>query len=262
MKDPSFFAIVVSAPQIDQPTREQAELAQQLVNAKVDHAAEVVNQRRSHDAKVKLRPDMGCFFHQGGAPGRWGQAFPYAGRLIAAGRYQGHEALQPGDPPPNVIVPLWETTRAIFRGPLTHVVHYTDVRRIPDHPQPLPLTKEVVGRPPRPGENYIVIGPADPGYSRLQALWASLFIGVNGRIAPEREQSKEKHFTAVYSREGKWWIGYVEELPGANAQAQTLEEVKVNLREAVLLMLSVDRELADLLGTGDEVVREEFSVVS
>ena len=50
-------------------------------------------------------------------------------------------------------------------------------------------------------------------------------------------------FTAVFEREGDWWIGYVEELPGANAQGRTLEEVRESLKEAVCLILDVNREL-------------------
>jgi predicted RNase H-like HicB family nuclease len=43
-------------------------------------------------------------------------------------------------------------------------------------------------------------------------------------------------FTAVYEQDGAWWIGYVEELPGANTQGATLDEVRQNLKEAVELI--------------------------
>ena len=56
----------------------------------------------------------------------------------------------------------------------------------------------------------------------------------------------EHTFTAVFERDGDWWIGYVEELPGANTQGRTLEEARVNLREAVQLVLAANRELARL----------------
>jgi transcriptional regulator with XRE-family HTH domain len=36
-------------------------------------------------------------------------------------------------------------------------------------------------------------------------------------------------FTAVFEQDGGWWIGYVEELPGANAQGETLEEWRASL---------------------------------
>jgi len=53
-----------------------------------------------------------------------------------------------------------------------------------------------------------------------------------------------KKFTAVFEQEGEWWIGYVEELPGANTQGQTLEEARENLKEAVQLIIEANRELA------------------
>ena len=51
-------------------------------------------------------------------------------------------------------------------------------------------------------------------------------------------------FTAVFEQEGGWWIGHVEELPGANTQGQTLAEVRENLKEAVQLVIEANRELA------------------
>ncbi len=50
-------------------------------------------------------------------------------------------------------------------------------------------------------------------------------------------------YTAVFERDGDWWIGYVEELPGANTQGATLEETRSNLQEAVQLALEANREL-------------------
>ncbi|TAN22072.1 MAG: type II toxin-antitoxin system HicB family antitoxin [Acidobacteria bacterium] len=41
------------------------------------------------------------------------------------------------------------------------------------------------------------------------------------------------------------YIAYVEELPGANTQGETLEEARANLREAVELVLGTNRELAE-----------------
>jgi predicted RNase H-like HicB family nuclease len=53
-------------------------------------------------------------------------------------------------------------------------------------------------------------------------------------------------FTAVFDRDGDWWIGYVEELPGANTQGRTLEEARTNFKEAVRLVIEANRELARL----------------
>ncbi len=63
-------------------------------------------------------------------------------------------------------------------------------------------------------------------------------------------------FSAVFERDGDWWIGYVEELPGANTQGRTLEEARANLQEAARLVLEANRELARREIAGREVVRE------
>ena len=70
----------------------------------------------------------------------------------------------------------------------------------------------------------------------------------------------EHRFTAVFQNEGKWWIGYVEELPGANTQGRTLDEARRNLKEAVTLIIEANRKLAELELEGKEVIREEFLV--
>lgn len=67
-------------------------------------------------------------------------------------------------------------------------------------------------------------------------------------------------FTAVFEQEGEWWIGYVEELPGANTQGRTLEEARENLKEAVQLIIKVNRELTRREVEGKSVIREELMV--
>lgn len=44
-------------------------------------------------------------------------------------------------------------------------------------------------------------------------------------------------FTAVLQKVPEGYIGFVEELPGANTQGDTLEEARANLREAVAFVL-------------------------
>ena len=60
-------------------------------------------------------------------------------------------------------------------------------------------------------------------------------------------------FTAVYRQVPEGYIGFVEELPGANTQGATLEEARANLREAVELTLDANRALSeeDLGGAHD-----------
>ena len=50
--------------------------------------------------------------------------------------------------------------------------------------------------------------------------------------------------TAVFQQVPEGYIAFVEELPGANTQAATLEEARANLEEAVTLILAANRELA------------------
>ncbi|HEX5547839.1 MAG TPA: type II toxin-antitoxin system HicB family antitoxin [Ktedonobacterales bacterium] len=51
-------------------------------------------------------------------------------------------------------------------------------------------------------------------------------------------------FTAVFEQDGDWWVGYVEELPGANTQGATLNEARENLKEVVALIIEANHELA------------------
>ncbi len=69
-------------------------------------------------------------------------------------------------------------------------------------------------------------------------------------------------FTAVFERDGDWWIGYVEELPGANTQGRTLPEARENLKEAVALVIEANRELTRLEVIGKDVIREELLVAA
>ena len=54
--------------------------------------------------------------------------------------------------------------------------------------------------------------------------------------------------TAVYVKVPEGYAGFVEELPGANTQGETLEEARENLQEAVELVLEANRTLADFAG--------------
>jgi predicted RNase H-like HicB family nuclease len=70
----------------------------------------------------------------------------------------------------------------------------------------------------------------------------------------------EIRYTAVFEQVGDWWMGYAEELPGANTQGRTLEEARENLKEAIQLVLEANRELAERRGQGHDVRREELLV--
>ena len=72
----------------------------------------------------------------------------------------------------------------------------------------------------------------------------------------------ENRFTAVFEQVDKWWIGYVEELPGANTQGRTLEEARENLKEAVQLIIEANRELARRETVGRQIIREPLLVAA
>ncbi|HNQ77452.1 MAG TPA: type II toxin-antitoxin system HicB family antitoxin [Acidobacteriota bacterium] len=67
-------------------------------------------------------------------------------------------------------------------------------------------------------------------------------------------------FTAVYKKVEEGYVGFVEELPGANTQGETLEETRTNLEEAVRLVLEANRELSEIQLAGEEVIREQLSL--
>ena len=52
-----------------------------------------------------------------------------------------------------------------------------------------------------------------------------------------------KHeFTAIFERDGEWYIAYCPEIPGANGQGKTKEEARQSLAEAIALILDDRRE--------------------
>jgi predicted RNase H-like HicB family nuclease len=68
--------------------------------------------------------------------------------------------------------------------------------------------------------------------------------------------------TAVFMAVPEGYIGFVEELPGANTQGDTLEEARENLREAVQMVLAANRELAEKSIVGKVVSRETFELTA
>ena len=67
-------------------------------------------------------------------------------------------------------------------------------------------------------------------------------------------------FTAVFRQVAEGYIGFVEELPGANTQGRTLEETRRNLHEAVELVLEANRALSVEATEGQQVIREPFNI--
>lgn len=67
-------------------------------------------------------------------------------------------------------------------------------------------------------------------------------------------------YTAVYHNTGEWWVGTVEEVPGAIAQERTLDEVRESLIEAVQLILEVNQAYAPPVPEDTTVLREPLAV--
>ena len=65
--------------------------------------------------------------------------------------------------------------------------------------------------------------------------------------------------TAVYRKVPEGFIGFVEELPGANTQGATIEETRENLKEAVDLVIEANRALAREWGDGEDIIRERIA---
>ena len=70
----------------------------------------------------------------------------------------------------------------------------------------------------------------------------------------------ELTLTAIYEEaEEGGYIGYVAELPGANTQGETLEEVRENLSEAIQLILDANRdEFERNFSSSSRVTREKL----
>lgn len=69
-----------------------------------------------------------------------------------------------------------------------------------------------------------------------------------------------REFTGVIEKRGKWYIGYVEELPGVNTQGRTLKELRENLKEALYLIIEANKELAAKNQTNTLVIKEPIIV--
>ncbi len=69
-------------------------------------------------------------------------------------------------------------------------------------------------------------------------------------------------FTTVFERVDEGYIGWVEELPGANAQGSTLSEVRENILEAIQMILEANHEtLGDSLPT-EFTIKEKVSLAT
>lgn len=64
----------------------------------------------------------------------------------------------------------------------------------------------------------------------------------------------KQQFTAIYQKQGKWYLGWIEEIPGVNAQGKSLKEAKENLKEALSLVLEANQDFNKKVG--NSTIRE------
>ena len=55
----------------------------------------------------------------------------------------------------------------------------------------------------------------------------------------------QMRLTGVYMKVPESYVAFVEELPGANTQGETLEEARANLEEAVTMVLDANRDMSE-----------------
>ena len=66
--------------------------------------------------------------------------------------------------------------------------------------------------------------------------------------------------TAVFRKVPEGYIGFIEEIPGANTQGATLEETRNNLKEAAVLVLEANRALMEAEFRGKKVIKEALKI--
>jgi predicted RNase H-like HicB family nuclease len=82
------------------------------------------------------------------------------------------------------------------------------------------------------------------------------------RAKDKKGKNMRIQLNAVFEKVKNGYIGYVEELPGANTQGSTLDETKNNLKEAIELVLESYRQLNEQENAGKNVVKEPFGILT
>ena len=65
-------------------------------------------------------------------------------------------------------------------------------------------------------------------------------------------------YTAAIQKDGDFWIGWIEEVPGVNAQGSSREELLENLRSTLFEALEMNREDAQQ-AAGDDFEEVQIS---
>jgi len=109
---------------------------------------------------------------------------------------------------------------------------------------------------------HIGVSHAAPLNAALDVLSWKTLSEYNAIVGGEFYMTIDMKLTAVYLKVPEGYIGFVEELPGANTQGETLEETKANLEEAINLVLEANRILAEESLQGQDVIKEPISITA
>lgn len=75
------------------------------------------------------------------------------------------------------------------------------------------------------------------------------------RVLEKEVSSLKNEYTAILKKDGDWWIGWIEEVPGVNCQERTYEELKETLLITLKEALEFNRR--DALSAAGSDYREE-----
>jgi len=78
-------------------------------------------------------------------------------------------------------------------------------------------------------------------------------------LAGEEVMAMEQTFEVTIQKRDRWYIGWVDAVPGAFSQGRTVREVQENLQEAIQLILETQRDLRDK-GPTERLLRKKIRV--
>lgn len=142
---------------------------------------------------------------------------------------------------------------------LEEYLHQDEYR--PGTPEPRLTEAELVERRSSAGVR-LSLHRATPGAIRCLGPHFCGTLDSSGRIGVRAERRRVKmssEFTAVVEKDGKWFIAYSLEVPGANGQGKTKQEALESLAEAIRLILD-DRREEGLRGIPPDATVERISV--
>lgn len=71
-----------------------------------------------------------------------------------------------------------------------------------------------------------------------------------------------RDFTLIIVKEGQWYAGFIKEVPGANTQGKSIEEVQENIKEALEMVIeSNTKHMFDDLEIKPKIIKEELVTV-